>query len=364
MKHLGSYQLLSVAALVFLAAGCGDDGTGPGNVAPSTTSLAATPDTVHPSGMSTIACVAYDLDGDSLSYVWGCEDGVLPGGGAAVVWKAPLAAGSYEITVAVDDGRGHSASDTTEIEVRAGTLLLRSKGGLMAVGMSGDSFVLYDGFDQVEVLGTRVFLGPANVVEIDHTGNVIGGPGTPVEVTRTIDFTMLPDGGVAFAENWTDTVFFVSPEGEFLDAVELPDASELNQGMSVVVVGNDLIISETGSGKIARIDLAAHQVSVLKDLSQLSGWLGGIAYLDGVYYLTQWESLHRFSETEDPAEIAHFPGGGILDVIVVGTSAFTVSRTEGEIYRVDLPTGEVEVFAEGFDNPYEIEYLPAGLAAP
>jgi hypothetical protein len=31
---------------------------------------------------------------------------------------------------------------------------------------------------------------------------------------------------------------------------------------------------------------------------------------------------------------------------------------------VDIPTGAVEVFAEGFDHPDEMEYLPVSLTAP
>ncbi len=364
MRTYGMGAAILAFAALALGAGCGDDGTSPGNRAPSMTGLAADPDTVDPSGTCSIACVATDPDGDALTYAWNAEAGVLSGSGATVTWTAPLVEGAYEIWVAVDDGEGHAASDTIGLRVRGGTLLMQSRGGLTAVGMDGSSFVLYPGSVDVEVLGARIFIGPSNAAEIDYSGTSIGGPGQPPEVTRVTSFSMLPDGRVAYAENWTDSVFFVSPSGMLIEAVELPDASTLNQGMSGLVVGNDLIISETGSRRLARIDLATYEVSVFKDLSDLSGWLGDIEYLDGMYYLTQWESLHEFTGTGEPTELAHFADGSILGVAVVGTSAFVTSRNEGKIYRVNIPTGTIEVFAEGFDSPYEIEYLPIGLTAP
>lgn len=369
MKHRTLQVGLLLIVVGLFVFGCGDDATGPGSTTPSISSTVADPDPVDPSGISTITCTASDRDGDDLTYTWNANEGALSGSGATVTWTAPLLAGTYEISVTVDDGEGHTASDTAEVEVRGGTLLVKTRDGLMAVGMDGSSFTLISGMYGVEVLGTRIFIGPSSVREIDYSGQDIGGPGRPEEVTRVTDFAMLPDGSVAFCENWTDTVFFVSASGEFLDAIELPEASSINQSMHGVIVGDDLIISETGNHKLARVDLSTHDTSVFRDLSELSGWLGDIEYLDGYFYLTQWESLHEFTETGDPVEIAHFEDGAVLGVAVVGTSAFVSRRNQtdpnqGRIYRVDLPTRNVEIFAEGFYDPYEMEYLPVGLTAP
>jgi hypothetical protein len=264
----------------------------------------------------------------------------------------------------VDDGQGHTSMDSVEIEVRGGTLLTKTRAGLVAVGMDGSSFVLYNAFVEVEVLASRIFVGPSSVRELDYTGAVIDELGRPAEVTRVSSFTMLPDGGIAFTENWTDSVYFASSEGDFIDAVQLPEASSVNQFTIGLVVGDDLIISETGSYKLARIDLTTHDVSIFKDLSHLGAWLGDLEYLDGKYYLTQWESLHEFTATGEAYEIAHFEDGSILGVAVLGTSAFVSSRNDGRIYRIDIPTGAVEVFTEGLDEPREIEHLPVGLAVP
>jgi hypothetical protein len=362
MRLLTAMMVTFFLGSLILLGGCGDDSTSPVNRPPGT-GLVAYPDTVDPTGRSSITSTATDPDGDDLTYAWSSEAGAVSGTGAAITWTAPLASGSYRVYVTVEDTDGHAVSDTITVEVREGTLLVESWGGLMAVGMDASKFALCSGYTLVEVLGTRIFVDANNVTEIDYACNAIGGPGTPDKVTRVTDFTILPDGGVAFAENETDSVFFVSPQGAFIDAVQLPEASGLSQRMSGIVVGDDLIISETGSRKLARINLTTRVASIFKDLSHLSGWLIDIEYADGKYYLTQWESLYEFTETGDVTEIAHFDDGFILGVAIVGTSAFVADRGLGTIYRVDIPTGTVEVFAEGLDNPNEIEYLPAGLTA-
>jgi hypothetical protein len=369
MKAPKIFATILIAAAFLLVTGCGDDTTSPGNRTPSITGLSADPGTVDPTGIATITCAASDPDGDDLTYDWDADGGSLSGSGASVTWTAPLLAGVYEVSVIVEDTQGHTISDAAEVEVRGGTLLMKSRGGLMAVGMDRSSFQLFDGLVGVEVLGTRIFIGPSSAREIDYTGHDIGGPGRPDEVTQVTEFTMLPGGGVAFCENWTDSVFFVSAGGEFQGAVGLPDASSMNQCMYGIVVGGNLIISETGSRRLACVDLATHQASIFKDLSDLTGWLGDIEYLDGMYYLTQWESLYEFTETGEPLEILHIEDGCFQGVAVVGTSAFVSARNEDEpyqglIYRVDLPTGNVETFAQGFHDPYEIEYLPVALTAP
>ena len=62
---------------------------------------------------------ASDPDNDPLTYAWRAADGRITGSGPTVTWTAPTAVeGSYPVTVTVDDGRGGTASDTTNIRVR------------------------------------------------------------------------------------------------------------------------------------------------------------------------------------------------------------------------------------------------------
>jgi hypothetical protein len=65
-----------------------------------------------------IDCIAYDPDGDELSYEWSATGGTLSADGALAVWTAPEEYDYYYITVIVTDGRGGKAED--EVHVRVG----------------------------------------------------------------------------------------------------------------------------------------------------------------------------------------------------------------------------------------------------
>jgi hypothetical protein len=87
------------------------------NHQPAIASLAA-PERVIPSGSCQIVCNATDRDGDALSYNWSASAGELNGEGATVTWTAPDSVGSYNITVAVTDGRGEEVTKQMTVEVR------------------------------------------------------------------------------------------------------------------------------------------------------------------------------------------------------------------------------------------------------
>jgi len=73
----------------------------------------------HYAGLEyTVSAAATDPDGDSLSYNWSVTGGSIDNPGLnSVKWTMPNTAGSYDITVAVDDGNGGQAEKTETIEV-------------------------------------------------------------------------------------------------------------------------------------------------------------------------------------------------------------------------------------------------------
>jgi len=93
------------------------------NSAPVINSLTAAPSTLAPGGQTQITCDASDPDGDGLTYQWWRSGGSFVGGTAAatVIWRAPAAAGDYQVRCTVSDG---SASDVRTVTVR-----VRSGGG-------------------------------------------------------------------------------------------------------------------------------------------------------------------------------------------------------------------------------------------
>lgn len=84
---------------------------------PVITSLAAAAYWITPSGSVQVTCNATDPDGGELTYQWTATAGNISGTGAAVNWTAPQEAGIYDITVAVTDVDGGSATDSLHIIV-------------------------------------------------------------------------------------------------------------------------------------------------------------------------------------------------------------------------------------------------------
>jgi PKD domain len=88
-----------------------------GNHGPVINSLLAEPGGVSPGGTCQIVCDAGPSG--ELSYGWSATGGTIGGEGAAVTWTAPIADGSYNITVTVTDTHGGQATGEITISVRA-----------------------------------------------------------------------------------------------------------------------------------------------------------------------------------------------------------------------------------------------------
>jgi hypothetical protein len=80
--------------------------------------ISASPRKIDLGETSSLSCQAMDPDGDTLSYSWYSEFGVLIDSGATATWMAPMIAGNYYITCQVTDGNGGEAIDSIGIVVR------------------------------------------------------------------------------------------------------------------------------------------------------------------------------------------------------------------------------------------------------
>jgi len=65
----------------------------------------------------TLQCIAEDLDGDKLSYLWRATGGKITGEGNTVGWTAPGVTGEYIVTVIVTDGRGGQVEESITFKV-------------------------------------------------------------------------------------------------------------------------------------------------------------------------------------------------------------------------------------------------------
>ncbi len=91
------------------------------NEAPVITSLTANPVSVVPGETSNITCVASDPDDDTLTYSWTATGGTISGVGSTVTWIAPSVAGTFTISVTVDDGEGGTDTGTVSVPVVVAT---------------------------------------------------------------------------------------------------------------------------------------------------------------------------------------------------------------------------------------------------
>jgi len=109
--------ILGMAALFSNACGEVHENQIPVNQKPVILSVSSDLASVAPGDSSTITCVAEDPDGDPLTYHWSTTGGSLSGAGESVTWIAPDVAGTYSISVTVDDGRGATADESYTIVV-------------------------------------------------------------------------------------------------------------------------------------------------------------------------------------------------------------------------------------------------------
>ena len=122
--------VLTLVTIVVLVGACGPSSAPPTNVPPPTTSptgnqppiissLTAAQMSVYPSGTDEIQCIAADPNGDKLNFTWSATGGNFSGAGSVVTWQAPEQYGVYDITIAVDDGKGGTTQSSLKLSVGA-----------------------------------------------------------------------------------------------------------------------------------------------------------------------------------------------------------------------------------------------------
>jgi outer membrane protein OmpA-like peptidoglycan-associated protein len=85
---------------------------------PPTVTAQCDPCTVEVGRSSTVTATASDPDGDPLTYRWTTPQGTLANPAERqTLWTAPQQEGTVPVTVTVNDGRGGTASATTNIQV-------------------------------------------------------------------------------------------------------------------------------------------------------------------------------------------------------------------------------------------------------
>ena len=239
--------------------------------------------------------------------------------------------------------------------------LVATRDGVLLLNAHGESSPFLDaGPAGLEVLGDRIFiLTYRGIEEFDAEGNRVNVVLLPDEVRSPLDFAVLTDGSFAVLDNNNDNVYFLSATGDFIQQVSMGVADNLNQNLDGIVVDNSLIISENGNNKLLSIDLSTYALRTFKDLSYLSGWLSGIGYKDGLYYVGQsmrlWSFEHPFEHAVLVTEFAE--KFNVTNFVLVGNTAFATLNFAGEVQKINVATGEAETFLGGLNYPVDIELL-------
>ena len=122
----------------------------------------------------------------------------------------------------------------------------------------------------------------------------------PTEIKFYLSFYILTDGRIAFFDNEVDVVYFTDKNGQYLQTVSLGVGRNSRlQVMRGIQVGDKLIISQNGFNELMSIDLNSYEISLFRSLKQLDGWLGAIAYSDGIYYLCQSQDIYSFTSNSN-----------------------------------------------------------------
>lgn len=196
--------------------------------------------------------------------------------------------------------------------------------------------------------------------EHDATGKELRTIPIPREVKYWINFTVLPDGGVAFLDNQYDAIYFVDSNGRFVKTVKIHAKADSHlQNVSGIVVNNRLIVSENGRKELVAVDLDTYELSVFRSLRQIKGpWLSAVTYSGGIYYICTPTEIYSFSETSpENTLVASVPKGNLTGIAAVDDRLYAVVNLTGELFEFDKKTGATKLVLNNLGYPESLGYL-------
>lgn len=249
-------------------------------------------------------------------------------------------------------------------------LLVLGQSQIMRLDRSGAWGVFLASSGQAGSLGGSVYVHKGSAIVIyDEKGEERKTIAVSPEVKYSTDVMVLPDKRMAFFDNRDDLIYFVNADGRHIKTVRIAEKPDQHlQNMHGVVVGGKLIVSENGHNELMAVDLATYKVSLFRGLKHLHGWLGSIAYADGVYYIGQGREIYSFKEgAPDVTKVATTPEGNITGIVAAQGRLFAVvngqskvkerslaakHRTkEGVLYEIGPGSGKVIVIRDGLNYP-------------
>lgn len=218
-----------------------------------------------------------------------------------------------------------------------------------------------------ESMGGYVYVQQGNTISVyDAEGMEQRSFAIPPEALEVNNFTILPDGGIAFLSNRNDAIYFVDKNGKHLKTLPFlgePDRSI--QSMTGIVVDGSLIVSSNGNREVIAIDLKTYELSIFRSFKQLNGGIGAITYNEGVYYITHYSDIYSFTaDSEDITKVGTTPRGNITEIIVKNgrlfaavNSYFPRPKQAETAYEIDLKTGDISEIKNLYKTPESLLVL-------
>lgn len=198
------------------------------------------------------------------------------------------------------------------------------------------------------------------VYEHDANGKELRTIPIPGQVKYWINFTVLPDGGVAFLDNQYDAIYFVDSNGRFVKTVKIHAKADSHlQNVNGIVVNNRLIVSENGRKELVAVDLDTFELSVFRSLRQIKGpWLSAVGYSGGIYYICTPTEIYSFSENSpENTLVASVPKGNLTGIAPVDDRLYAVVNFTGELFEIDKKTGAAKLLRNDLNYPESLGYL-------
>jgi len=238
---------------------------------------------------------------------------------------------AVEKNKATVENKGSIGSADNATEANMSCLLVQEKSQIIEVKRSGETkhVCAFSGTTRASVLEDELFVYDSIRARIDVyglSGELRRTINVPKEIHWLTSLVVTPDRRIAILDNKNDVIYFLSEQGSLLKTVPFSNTpnNEL-QNMEGVVVGNRLVVSETGNNEIFAVDLSSYKVSLFLNLNKLRGWLGSITYNHGAYYICQSREIYTFKKDANCiTKVATIPEGNITGITTMNGKLFAV----------------------------------------
>jgi len=191
----------------------------------------------------------------------------------------------------------------------------------------------------------------------DLEGNLVRTIPIPDQISSFISFTVVDQNKFALFDNRGDSIYFIDASGNLLATVALPPSPQNWQSIEGVMVEGKLVVLDSAANRLFQIDPQTYEVFTLFNLSVIPQMMLAVDYANGKYYLAGDDSVYRFDIREGPTLIAQLDGRA-TGIAVSGERAYVGVMRTGEIYSVDLASGETNLVVTGLDGVYDLEVRP------